>query len=478
MSMSVTLTRAIFGMGNQNHTHVHRHNTLEVGSQEIDNLRMEQINGGIMPSTLNQIAQSTGHLSTRPQGYVSMEEGFNIRRGIGLLNFVVESNATMSSEMAVVGYLVGGTFSPEGITSDTLFVPVRCWTTLVTNSHDAHGFPMAKTVIEGSQQFLMGDPNQQKDLKAVRPIDVATEALGFMVTEQDGSSADYAGTAGTNLRNNVLVSKTNNLNPTHHARQLLRLATVAGNEAANGRGLEVAVSDGLIGGEIGEISPVENPFMQAMMFGTAMHSLAGFQGFSIGEIISVFENLSEVMNTNMLEVGNFADDTNLLTSHEYGSANLHEVLATELAMISLHLLLQRGLASLAFSATNNPTEFDGIVGSDSGVVFVIGQAMPLLDSDQYVINRVENFKQELIKHFFDKYSGPYAHLRHNIAVEVDCHLFGEISINIMLNGEAEKARRYVNASYYINRTSSSISGTEHGLLEAKNFMTNIKEYFV
>lgn len=476
--MSVTLTRAVFGMGNQNHTHVHRHNTIELGSMEVDKLKMEQIAGGILPSTLNEIAQSAGQLSARPQGYVSVEDGFNLRRGIGLLNFLIESNATLSSEMAVVGYLVGGTASSEGLTTDVLFVPVRCWSTLVTNGQDQHGFPMTKTVIEGSQQFLMGDPYQQKDLKSVRPIDVGNEALGFMVCEQEGRANSYYGTAGSDLRNNVLVSKTDNLNPTHHTRELLRLATVAGNESSHGRGLEVAMSDNLYGPGIGEISMVDNPFIQAMMFASGMHNLAGFQGFSIGEIMGVFDNFTNVLNVDMLNVSNFADDTNLLTSQEYGSANMQEILASELAMICIHLLLKAGLASLAFSATNDPTEFDGVSGADHGIVFLQGQAMPMMDSDMYVINRVENFKQLIAQHFFAKYTGPYAHMRHVISVAVDAHLFGEISVEITLNGEMHKTRRWTNASYYINHTSSSISGSEAGLLEAKNFLTNVKEHFI
>lgn len=476
-TMTTTLTRAIFGLGNQNHAHVHRHNTMNINSMDIDKLRYEQMAGGIMPATINTIAQASGELTARPQGYVSLEEGYNVRRGIALLNFMVESNAMQQSELAVVGYLVGGTYTEEGVAGDTLFVPVRCWTTLTTNTHDHTGFPMTKTVIDSSQQFLMGDPNQQRDLKAVRPIDIGSEALGYEVTNQDGSSAMYSGTAGSDLRNNVLVSKTQNLNPTHHSRELLRLATVAGNQMSMGQGVEMAIADGLVGESIGEISATENPFFHTMMFTTGIHQLAGFAGFSIGEINAVFENMPDVMSTAMLDVTRFADDDALLNSTEYGSANMHETIATELAMCTVHLLLQSGLMSLAFSATNNPTDFEGVVGSDSGVAFLQGPAMSVLDGDMHVANRVESFKHLISTNFFAKYTGPYAHLRNVLSVEVDCHLFGEIAVTIFFNGDTSNARRYVNASYYINRTSSSISGTETGLLEAKNFLTNIKEHF-
>lgn len=474
---TTTLTRAIFGVGNQTHAHVHRHNIMTVGSQEIDKLRSEQELGGIIPSTINAIAQSVGQLTSQPQGYVSLEEGFNTRRGIALLNFVVESNTVQTSELAVVGYLVGGSWSAEGISDDVRFVPVRCWTTLATNSHDESGFPTVKTIIDGSQQFLMGDPHQRVDLKALRPLDVGNEALGYAVTESDGTSERYSGMSTGNLRNNVLVSKTQNLNPTHHSRELLRLAVNAGSQVEMGMDLESAISDGLIGDGIGEVSAAENPFFNTMMFALSMHSLAGFEGFTIGEINSVFENLVDVMYTSMLDVSAFTDDNNLLTTQEYGSAGMHETIATELAMCTVHLLLQSGLMSLTFSATNNPSDFDGVSGDDYGVGFVQGQAMPLLEQDQYVINRVERMKQLLAAHFFSKYSGPYAHLRTIISVEVDCHLFGETRITIFFNGDQHTARTWTNATYYINRTSSSISGSENGLLEAKNFLANIREHF-
>ncbi|WP_228493103.1 hypothetical protein, partial [Pseudomonas aeruginosa] len=72
-----------------------------------------------------------------------------------------------------------------------------------------------------------GSVDQNKDLKAVRPLDVGNEALGFAASEEDGSEMMYAGTVGSDLKNNTLMSKTLNLNPTHYSRELLKLATNA-----------------------------------------------------------------------------------------------------------------------------------------------------------------------------------------------------------------------------------------------------------
>lgn len=472
--LTVSLVRAFFGMGNSNHQHVHRHNQLQLDSLMIDQLRDQQENGGILPSTLNSVAAQTGALTNRPQGWVDVEGGFNVRRGIGSMTFVVESNAEFHYEMAVVGYIYGGQASHVGISEDCIFVPVRCWSTLTTNTHDASGFPKVRRHIDSSHQFLMGDPNQKKDLKSVRPIDIGNEAMGFVVCQQEGTEAMYSGTVGADLRNNVLVSKTQNLNPTNHARELLRLATRAGHEASNGGMLEMALADGLIGTGIGEISVTENPFFQAMMFSTGHHSLAGFQGFSIGEIYATFDNLLDVMDLTMLNPTRFGEDNTMLTSQDFGSASLVETIATELAMMTVHLLLQSGLSSFSFSATNNAAEFM-TVDNTHGVVFIPGKAMSLLDGDMFVANRVETFQQLLIEHFFSKYSGPYAHLHQIVNVAVESHMFGETTVTISLGDGQE--RTYTNATYYINHTSSSISGSEQGLLEAQNFVRDLKDYF-
>lgn len=473
---TITLTQAIFGMGNQNHDHVHRHNTMNLNSMALDQLMMEQHQGGVLGSTLNNVAAMSGGLSPNPQGMVSIEEGWNIRRGIGLLRFTVQSNALMEQELSVVGYLVGGTASVEGISQDTTFVPVRAWNTLTQNTAGADGFPMTRTVVESSHQFLMGDPNQIKDLRSLRPIDVGNEALGFLACENEGQADRYDGTVGTNLKTTMVVSKTQNLNPTHHTRELLRLATAAGASAEFGS-LEMGIADGLAGQGLGEMGVTENPFFATMMFNTGSYSMMGFQGFTVGEINSVFANFGDVLNLTMLESNNFAADSNLATSDGYGSASSHEILASELAFLTVHLLLQSGLASFHFSATNNPMDFNGMVGSEDGVVVIPGEAMSVLNHDDYVINRVEQFTELLKSHFFQKYTSVYAHQKTIINVEVDSHMFGETTVAICFNGELALTKQFTNATYCINRTSTNISGSDVGLSSAKNYLRNIKDHF-
>lgn len=478
MSTEIALVSAIFGMGNNNQDHVHRHNTLNIDSMNIDTLKMEQYHGGLTPSTLNKIAAQSGGISSRPQGYVNIEDGFNVRRGIGLLRFHISQNAIEQRELAVMGYLTGGGASVEGIEGQTLFVPVRSWTTSTKNVADNMGLPMASTMIASSTQFLQGDPFHQQSLKAIRPLDVGNEILGLMaVAAEDSDGNNYDGTLNADLSKHVVVSKTENLNPTHHARELLKIATATTSQAQYGTVCS-SIADNLSGAGIGEMGITENEFFRTMMVGQGHHSLNGFQGFTVAEINNVFSNFLDVLNLQMLQTSNFAVVDNLLGSSEYGSSSSHEIIGSELAYMTVHLLIKCGLTHLDFSATNNIHDTGGLVGSDDGVEIVVGAFGSVLEHDDYAINRVEQFKQLLKAQFFSKYQTGYVHTSTIINVIVNCSVFGETVVEIFFNGDPSNRKNYVNATYCINRTSTNISGTEIGLAEARGFMQNIQEFFV
>jgi hypothetical protein len=241
--------------------------------------------------------------------------------------------------------------------------------------------------------------------------------------------------------------------------------------------LEIGLADGLSGAGIGEMGLSDNPFFRTMMFSTGAYNLSGFMGFSMGEIAGVFTNFVDELSLSALNVNNFADDNTLLTSQAYGSASMHEIIATELAFITVHLLLQVGLTSFHFSATNNPMDFNGLVGSDDGVVVIPGPAMSVLEQDNFTQHRVEQFMNLLKSHFFRKYNSAHVHARTIMNIEVDSHMFGETVVAVSFNGDHNDTREFTNATYCINRTSTNISGTDLGLAQAKSFLQNINEHF-
>lgn len=477
-SITTILRRAVFGIGTANHEHVHRHNVLHLDNIEIDKLRMEQEqSGAVSQKTLTDIAQQAGQISARPQGWVSLEEGFNRRCGIALLQFEVESNAMVTSNLSVVCYLIGGQQSHEGLSGDVRVMPVRCWSTLEEGTHDQSGHPIVRRTIDSSHQFLMGDPHGQANLAAVRPYDIGNAALGVAIAEDAGNAGGFTGTANANLNTQVLVSKTQNLNPVHHSRELLKMAVTVGDESRHEASQSYSLGGCLTGSSLNEISPGENPFMFTMMSTLGVHSLSGFRGWSVDELAEVWTNFIDVLNLNNLDVNRFAADTTMMDTSSYGTASNHEIIATEIAMSTVHLLLSTGLMSYQFSATNNPSDFDGISGEDGLVAFSPGPAMSVLENDFNVENRVEKFNAIFTDAFFAKYSGPYAHLRTVMNIEVKAHMFGELTVSISLGGNPLNRKSFTNATYYINHTSSAIAGSETGLNESKNYLSNIKEYF-
>lgn len=463
-------------MGNALHTHVHRNNTLDIDSGHIDQMKMEQYNGGVVQSTINNVANASGGLSTRPLGYVNVEDGWNLRRGIGMMSFQVTQNALVETELSILGYLVGGQATTEGISADTIFVPVRSWETSTRNVQDQFGLPTPATVISDSSQFLLQDALGSKSLKSLRPLDIANETLGFLACEQEGVEASYGGTINSDLSKGVLVSKTNNLDPTHHAKQLIQLSTTTIDQQSSGM-LENSLADGMNSPGLGEVGVTDNAFFKTMLGTLGTWNTSGFSGWSIGEICSVFESFPDVLNLSLLNESNFGIVDNLANTNEYGGANYHEVLASELAFLTVHLLMSCGLTHLEFSATNNPHDFGGLEGSDDGVMFIPGPCGSVVDNDPNAINRVQRFEQLIKNHFFAKLNTGFQHNSTIVNVEVECSIFGEIKVKLFLNGDPSNTRTWANAAYLINRTSSNITTNENGLQSAKNFVENIKSFF-
>ena len=477
MAGQITLISARFGMGNNNQAHVHRHNTLTLDTMSIDTMKMEQYQGGVTGTTMNRVAAESGMLTNQPQGMVNIEDGWNQRRGIGMLKFIVEENSMVQKELSVLGYLTGSPASEEGIPGDTMFVPVRSWEVDTRSVNDNIGMPMSTSVVTASTQFLQGDPYGQNNLKSIRPLDVGNEVLGFMACEAEGTEDSYDGVMNSDLNKNIVMSKTENLNPTHHARELLKIATSVSGPGAYDA-IENSIGDSMMAPSINELSMTHNAFFRTMMFVGGMHAQQiGFQGYSIAEINNVFENLVDVLNLTLLNVSSFAHVDNVLGSHEYGGANAFETIGTELAFLTVHLLLKEGLTHLEFSATNNVHDFGGLTGSEDGVEILIGPFGSVLDHDAHALQRVESFKRQLKMHFFSKYMTGYAHSTTIINVEVVCSIFGETQVQLFFNGDRSDTRNFVNATYCINRTSTNIAGSARGMAETKNFMSNINDYF-
>lgn len=473
--MIVTLVEAKFGIGNVNHNHVHRHNTLELNSTHLDQIAYAQLDGGVSAMLVNELASLSGGITAQPQGDVNIEDGWNMRRGICLLRFQVDENALVSRELSVLGYLYGGANTPEGIDTNVMFVPQRSWTVEARQHPNMQGLPMVKQSIVESNQFLMGDPLHQKELKSMRPMDMAQEVLGMMAMEEEQHGGVYHGDTSSNLNRNVAMSKTHNLNPVHHAAELIKMAAQGIHEGQYAQSSN-GIANSLRNPSLNEISTSHNEFIMAMCSGLGNIQLSGFEGYSMGEIASVFDNFTDVMDVTRFDETLYPDAQNLVHSAAQGSITMAEILSKEMAVLTVHLLVKEGLQHIYFSATNNPQHIGGISGSVDGFEFIPGQFGSMLNSDDNAINRVERFRQGLAISFFSKYnSNPYAPHSTLVDIEVNAHMFGETQVIVSVNGGEPVS--YIEATYAIARNSTNIAARATGMSEATAMLENLRTHF-
>lgn len=475
----IMLIMARIGMGNPVHQHVHRHNKLNLESQNIDQMLMATAQGGIVESMLNNIAGQSGGLTVNPQGVVNLEDTYNQRRGIAMFKFSVMQDALREEELILLCYCTGGGLTEDGgIDPVTNCVPIRSYTIAkesFTNLND--GMPMIKSAVSSSDQFLLGDPTLQHQLRGVRPEDMANEVLGYISTEQEHDQGNYHGNVGASLSKHTLVSKTQNLDSTFHAKQLLKIAGNFLHDQDYNTNLQESVAGSLYSSSMKESMLSQNPFFKAMALGTGTFSWNGFQGYTLGEIMEVFPTLPDVLDLSMLDESRFPMVDEIMLSTEYGRTNMVETTAQELAMLSTDLLIRTGLTHIVFAATNDVQEFGGL-SDNGGVEIVVGEWMSISDQDGGSINRMERFKQLFKDKFYTKYNNGYAHLTTIVNIKVTCSLFGETSVEVYFNGETEAQQRYVQATYYLARTSTNIASNDNGVNESVNFLNNLREYFV
>ena len=473
----IVLTQVRMGMGNPMHTHVHRHNKLHLEPQNIDRLLFDAQGGGILESTLNDVAGMSGGLTVNPRGAVNIEETYNQRRGIAVLRFSVMHNALKETELVVLCYVTGGEPRDDGLDPATMLVPVRSWEIEIANAANPFdGLPSIVGTVKSSDQYLFGDPMAEKQLRAMRPEDVGNELLGYVATEAEHRQDDYVGNVAANLNKTVLVSKTQNLDTVHHAKQLLKFAGNLVHDSDYNTPLSDSIAGTLYSGGMRESLLSSNPFFNAMARMTGTWTWAGFQGYTLGEICSVFPSFPEVTDITLMDESRYPMVDEVAMSTAYGATNMTETTGQEIAMLTTDILIRCGLTHVVFSATNNSNDFGGFMPED-GVQILHGQWMSIIERDNNSKNRLERFLDMFKRRFFTKFNSGYAHLNTIVSVAVTCSLFGETSVEVFFNGETDAAERYVNATYYLARTSSNIAASDTGVAETVSFLDNLREYF-
>lgn len=469
----IQLNQVIVGIGNVVYDQHHRENRMDLNHDVLNRAVTERFNGGISASTINDLATTGGGLAAQAGGVVQVEGGWNQRRGLCLLRMTVVSNSLKQDQMAVLGYLTGGSDSVLGVVpDDVLFVPVRSWTVSTESTQGADYLPTTKTGITESSQFLMADSSMTRDLQSIRPVDVINYGFGELAAEEEESGIPFGGVTNSNLeKNGVVVSKAANLNPIANAQTIMNhAARVSRNQVSHNT---LSENMALSMSNLRETEVFEHPFLAMMMSVLGMPNYAGFIGFTFAELRQAFFGFDNVMSPPSDRNVDAVNHT--LKSNALGAVDYQEIMSHELAFISMHSMLDVGLMYAEFVASNNVSN----MGINNGEIYwQPGASNGLIPNDPYLYNRMEQLKDYIQSSFFQKYAMRMMGNSTIVSVSVKMNIFGECSVDIVLNGNDNMEKTFVYPSYCINRTSSNIAAGDMQKALATNYVENLQNYFV
>lgn len=471
---SIQLTQVKMGIANINHDQYHRTNRMDFSIEMGNKVAAERFNGGISAATISALGIAGGGLSHQHQGSVNVEGGWAQRRGLCMLKMNISQNTLVEEQMSVLGYLVGGSDSYMGIVpDDVLFVPVRSWTTSQSSGQDGNYMPQNRTIVSETSQFLMADPTLTRNLQSIRPVDTINYGFGKLNAEEESPGSTFTGTTGADLnRNGIVISKSNNLDPIVAATSLMNHSARVSRNYMGHDSLADNMATSL--GNLSETEVYAHPFLSMMMSALSMPSYAGFIGFSFGELRQVFDGFDRVILPNTARGGMAEGVDHRVMSDAMGAVDYHEILANELAFISLHAMVDTGLVFLEFVASNNVSRMNI---QNGGIYFEGGIPASVLDNDPNLQRRKESFKNYIESTFFQKYAAGQMGRNTIVGVGVKMNIFGESEVEITLNGDEGQRRKKIFPSYTINRTSSNIAADELQSELANNYVGNLQDYF-
>lgn len=483
--INVSLVKAKFGLGGEMHDMVMRHQTMNILPDQVDKLLEARISGTgyVVPSVINEVSAKVGCVVNQPTGTAYIDgAGWGSRRGLGELVFDISANQIREERLIVVGYISGGTVDPvQGISSDAMFVPIKTWTQVKTQVTDGQGYPVTAAGITSTGQFTMNDPTITGGLISIRPRDMIDNVVGLTASEDAnqgiaGGMSEYMGSSGSILAaSGCVMSRSDNLNSVNYAETLLKSAmgVKQGMDTTQNRYNVIGTVARNTG--LAETSIENNPFMIAMRQVLGRTGLAGFEGWSIGELCHVFPNFADTMNMEMMDPARNTPVDNRIESSAMGTALPEESIAHDLANLMLYVLFESRLMYFDFSASNN---VDPVVSLDPNAVQVTqGSFLSLIDNNPTTIQDVENAKELIKQMFFTKYAGDYQYQKQIVEVNVQSYLYGRTVVQVAINGNYQNARTVNMATYASSRWAPTVVNKMHAGQEVKNFFTNLTNQF-
>lgn len=484
---TLTLMQAVIGLSNSYQTHQLRGHAVNVNATDMNELLAARLGSTnkVAPVEMRDIASRSGGVATQSGGAAYIEDGWAESRGLATLEFEITGASPVQSQtLTVYGYMHGGSPTMVGgqLPPDIKFVPVKMWLMETQASMDGAGFPVETRRMNQAGQFLLNDNTSLQGLHTVRPMDVVNSVSALAAFDNDdlpGGALDGFGGTTSGLLSNVgmNISKSANNSTVDYAETILTAATTASfeREYAGDRYSAICAATG--GNSIKEISLEQNPFIKVMRRTLGYVQMSGFDGFTLGEIATVFENFGQVTNVMLTDTDAFNVIDHRYNSNEMNGSTYETLICSELNNLANAMMNDYRLSYFHIRATNNVQDGMGQINVNSlPVAYQLGESAPIASKDPDWQYNATSGVEAYLANFYAKYNSALIHERTIVDFEINASLFGETEIHVCLGGQQNNVHTEVFGTMAGNRFDPTLVTTE-GLGHSVNgFYSNLVNY--
>lgn len=510
-----TLVMARAGLTNYFHNQVIRNSVMDIDSSVVDVLTQQNLDGGISPSTLREAAVMSAGLNFVPDDFANIMGGFNESKGILQLKLLARDTTVSVEYLNVIGYITNNS-AVDGLTRDAVFTPVMSWKSheTLTASLDINNPTTVRRQMGGRTDYLLNDGSSyDSNVCSLRPNDVIDfsinnasqdDVLAQMVEEGlDGYQPTTIVGAADIGRVGVVASKRANTNPFLYSEELLKAGTShqakqqissdlldqMGDNPSAQESMYDSLTDLSYRSSNREPSILRDEFFVEMQGYMGKGSLKGFRGYTIGDLLMVFENLNEVLDVVFMDKNEFPAVDYTQHTDGFGTSTMEEVVSQEITLNLLDLMMKNGLTEISLRGSN----CDNFIGDGSMDNIVILPFNPFsVEEDDFELgNKCEQVCEELRGQIFAKLNGLRTHELRPIRFSLTAELFGTAVLNVTTVNENNMNELFslddsgigvgpgsrAFPTYALNNFTSVRSDRESAIKAGANFFTNLQEYF-
>lgn len=506
------LIAAKVGLTNYYVNQVIRQQQVDMSNQVVDRLIAENLSGGVSKASILNAAAMSGCLNAQASDFATISGGWNDSKGLMKLDFIVEQSNVHVIYMHVIGYIINN--DAQGLSTNAKFVPQFSWKTeeAMVGSGDLANPVSTRRTIGERTDYLLNDGSNDSKLVALRPTDIIQlglnennkadiirqmeeEGLSGVVPTMTAASADIS-------RLGVVTSRRSNMNPSQYAAEMLNVGTDyqfrIRNYQGSGSGSpsEISLGEG-VDGELSMLAHntsqrepglLRDHFFNDMNGSLGQVRMNNFSGYSIGDIIYMYENFEEIVDLDLFDSTMFVPMDFTQTAETMGTATIQEIVVHQIMFNVCDLLIRHGLVGVSFRGSN----CDNFGQDDFGNVILLPWGGVSMSNDDWNLGpKVENFCQDLSNQIFARLRGESIHACTPIRFEVTAELFGTVQINMTLvnennissgfsmdnTGGIEGMKTYSFPTFAINNASNVLGTSEASSAMGLNFLNNIREYF-